>query len=90
MRRELVTGCTVSRYEPFETFPETIDLELRPAVCEQRQTDIRRITVYIVFDLPSSASILGYCPAVIMFHSCLIGVSLDMLYASRKTKINSS
>ena len=35
LRRELVTGCTVSRYEQFETSPETIEQELRPAVCEQ-------------------------------------------------------
>ena len=46
LRRELVTGCTVSRYEQFETSLETIGQELRPAVCEHRQTDIRRILVY--------------------------------------------
>ena len=45
MRRELVTGCTVSRYEQFETSLEKIEQELRPAVCERRQTDIRRIIV---------------------------------------------
>ena len=33
-----MTGCTVSRYEQFETSPETIEQELRPAVCERRQT----------------------------------------------------
>ena len=33
MRRELVTGCIVSRHEQFETSPETIEQELRPAVC---------------------------------------------------------
>ena len=33
LRRELVRGCTVSRYELFETSPETIEQELRPAVC---------------------------------------------------------
>ena len=32
-----MTGCTVSRYEQFETSPETIEQELQPAVCEQRQ-----------------------------------------------------
>ena len=37
---ELVTGCAVSRYEQFETFPETIEQELRPAV-------LRRIIVLI-------------------------------------------
>ena len=31
---------TVSRYEQLETSPETIEQELRPAVCEHRQTDI--------------------------------------------------
>ena len=30
-------GCTVRRYEQLETSPETIDQELRPAVCEHRQ-----------------------------------------------------
>ena len=29
-----------SRYEQFEISPETIEQELRPVVCEQRQTDI--------------------------------------------------
>ena len=33
LRHELVTGYTVSRYEQFETSPETIAQELRPAVC---------------------------------------------------------
>ena len=35
MRRELVTGCTVRQYEKLETSPETIEQELRPAVCER-------------------------------------------------------
>ena len=39
LRRELVTGCALSIYEQFETSPETIEQELRPAVCEHRQTD---------------------------------------------------
>ena len=39
MRRELMTGCTVRRYDQLETSPETIEQELRPAVCERRQTD---------------------------------------------------
>ena len=36
-----MTGCrpTVRRYEQLETSPETIEQELRPAVCERRQTD---------------------------------------------------
>ena len=37
-RRVLARGCTVSRYEQFDTSPETIEQELRPAICEQRQT----------------------------------------------------
>ena len=41
-------GYTVNRYEQFETSPETIQQELRPVVCEQRQTDLRRIIVEIV------------------------------------------
>ena len=35
MRPELVTGYTVRRCEQLETFPEMIDQELRPAVCER-------------------------------------------------------
>ena len=34
-----MTGCAFRRYEQLETFPETIEQELRPAVCERRQTD---------------------------------------------------
>ena len=30
---------TVRRYEQLETSPETVEQELRPAVCEYRQTD---------------------------------------------------
>ena len=44
MRRELVTGYAFRRYDPLETFPETIEQELGPAVCVRRQ---RRIIVYI-------------------------------------------
>ena len=34
-----MTGCTVRRYEQLETSPETIEQELRSAVCERRLTD---------------------------------------------------
>ncbi len=37
-----MAGCTVRRYEQLETSPETIEQELRPAVCEHRQTDRRK------------------------------------------------
>ena len=36
-----MTGYTVRRYEQLETFPETIEQELRPAVWELRQTDLK-------------------------------------------------
>ena len=39
MRRELVTGYAFRRYEQFDTSPEAIEQELRPAVCERRQID---------------------------------------------------
>ena len=39
---EPVRGRNVSRYEQFEASPETIEQELRAAVCERRQTDLRR------------------------------------------------
>ena len=35
LRRELVTGYTVRRYEQLETLPEMIEQELRPAVYER-------------------------------------------------------
>ena len=41
-----MTGYAVSRYEQFETYPETIGQELRPGVCYHRQTYLRRIIVY--------------------------------------------
>ena len=34
-----MTGCTVRRYEQLKTSSETIEQELRPAVCERWQTD---------------------------------------------------
>ena len=34
-----MTECTFKRYEQLETSPETIEQELRHAVCEHRQTD---------------------------------------------------
>ena len=34
-----MTGYTVRQYEQLETFPVTIEQELRPAVCERRLTD---------------------------------------------------
>ena len=38
--KNCVTGCTSGGYDQLETSPETIDQELRPAVCERRQTDL--------------------------------------------------
>ena len=32
-----MTGCTSGEYGQFETSPEAIEQELRPAVCERRQ-----------------------------------------------------
>ena len=37
LRCERVRERNDSRYEPFEISPETIEQELRPVVCEQRQ-----------------------------------------------------
>ena len=34
-----MTGCTARRYDQFDTSPEAIEQELRPAFCEHRQTD---------------------------------------------------
>ena len=34
-----MTGCTSGGYDQLETYPETIEQELRPTVCKRRQTD---------------------------------------------------
>ena len=34
-----MTGYAFRRYEQFETSPEAIEQELRPAVCERQQAD---------------------------------------------------
>ena len=39
LRREFVRGSTSVGYDQFETSPEAIEQELRPAVCERRPTD---------------------------------------------------
>ena len=39
MRRELVTVCTSGGCDQFETSPEAIEQELRPALCERSQTN---------------------------------------------------
>ena len=38
-----MTGCTSGGYDQFEKSPKAIEQELRPAVCERRQTDLRQI-----------------------------------------------
>ena len=40
-----MTGCTSGGYDHLETSPEAIGQELRHAVCERRQTDLRQIIV---------------------------------------------
>ena len=39
LRCELVRGSTSVGYDQFETSPEAIEQELRPAICERRPTD---------------------------------------------------
>ena len=34
-----MTGCTSGGYDQLDISPKTIEQELRPAVCERRQTD---------------------------------------------------
>ena len=46
-------GSAFSRYEQFETSPETTEQELRSAVRELLQTDLRRIIVQIIGVLPT-------------------------------------
>ena len=57
-----MTGCTSGGYDQLETSPETIEQELRPAVCEHRQTDLWRIIVdkvHIIIYI-----IIRHCPGV--------------------------
>ena len=56
-----MTGCTVRRYKQLETSPETIEQELRPAVCERRQTD--RLKEYYIIDTTLTSG-LESCPSV--------------------------
>ena len=51
LRRELVRGSTSVGYDQFETSPEAIEQELRPAVCERRPTD-RLKANYSIDDRP--------------------------------------
>ena len=62
-----MTGCTARRYDQFETSPEAIEQELRPAVCERRQTDrlkanysIDSRLCYSESDISSVTHVLGY------------------------------
>ena len=47
LRCELVRGSTSVGYDQFETSPEAIEQELRPAVCERRPTDRLKATYSI-------------------------------------------
>ena len=47
--RRTQKGRNGSRYKQFEPSPEMIEQELRPAVCEQRQTDLRIIIVQMKY-----------------------------------------
>ena len=52
-----MTGCTARRYDQFETSPKAIEQELRPAVCERRQTD-RLKAHYSIDDVRTSIASL--------------------------------
>ena len=43
MRREFVTKSTSGGCGQFETSPEEIEQEMRTALCERRQTDLRQM-----------------------------------------------
>ena len=60
-----MSGCTARRYEQLETYPETIEQELRPAVCEHRQTDANYANAnYANYDVNLY---LGVCVCVCAF-----------------------
>ena len=55
-----MTGCTSGGYDQFETSPEAIEQELRPAVCERRQIDLRQIIVWICCSLSDMSGCCSY------------------------------
>ena len=61
MRCELVRGSTSVGYDQFETSPEAIEQELRPAVCERRPTD--RLKANYSIDWMNSDFVLLNCVA---------------------------
>ena len=83
-RRELMRGITFSRYEQFETSPETIEQELRPAVCELRQTELRRIIVYMMFVYIHFSSAITLCYNVLRF-GLSISVSVNPMLTFQKS-----
>ena len=73
MRRELVTGSTSGGYDQLETSPETIEQELRPVVCERRQTDLWRIIVGLHIHI--TQTIYNFSFSILIATAC-VGMSL--------------
>ena len=48
-----MTGCTSGGYDQLETSPETLEQELRPAVCERRQGD-NKVVLLVLIDLSAA------------------------------------
>ena len=61
-----MTGCTVRRYEQSETSPETIEQELRPAVCKHRLTDRLKEN----YSIDSKTRILQSLTKVLLYSVC--------------------
>ena len=91
LRCELVRGRTDSRYEPFEISPETIEQELRPAVCEQRQRHRFKEKYYLSY----SFGFPRFLPNILVHFSvvllCAIGflVFFNYLLLSQSSKTSS-
>ena len=82
-----MTGCTVGRYEQLETSPETIEQELRPAVCEHRQTDLRRIIVEISENAKFYTLIVCFLKQLYHFLLSVARIKMQMLSVIRSANI---
>ena len=74
-----MTGCTVSRYAQLETSPETIEQELRPAVCEHRQTERLKENYSIDEDTESDSSysqLISFCSTLNLHFSRICHIEM--------------
>ena len=56
-----MTGFTVRQYEQLETYPEMIEEELRPAVCEQTDRLKENYSIDVRFNTCNNVSTFSTC-----------------------------